>query len=197
VHTVAPLPAPRGPLSEALLEALVGARPTDGLPVPATDEDPYGDDLQLALHLAYELHYRGLPGVDERWEWQPSLVALVGALEERVAAALEELVDVPDVTPAEVPAALTALVDGDDSPSVAAYLHRTATLGQFREFVAHRSIDHLKEADAHAWGIPRLAGSAKAALVEIQTDEYGNGRPERMHSTLFANTMRALDLDPA
>ena len=24
----------------------------------------------------YELHYRGLPGVDERWEWAPSLLAL-------------------------------------------------------------------------------------------------------------------------
>jgi hypothetical protein len=32
-------------------------------------------------------------------------------------------------------------------------------------------------------------------MVEIQADEYGGGRPERMHSTLFARTMRGLGLD--
>ncbi len=31
--------------------------------------------------------------------------------------------------------------------------------------------------------------------MEVQSDEYGGGRPERMHSVLFANTMRALGLD--
>ena len=34
-------------------------------------------------------------------------------------------------------------------------------------------------------------------MVEIQADEYGGGTPERMHSTLFAGLMRALDLDSA
>jgi hypothetical protein len=43
--------------------------------------------------------------------------------------------------------------------------------------------------------IPRLRGRAKAALVEIQADEYGGGRPAGMHSSLFAATMRALGLD--
>ncbi|HST66924.1 MAG TPA: iron-containing redox enzyme family protein, partial [Mycobacteriales bacterium] len=82
-----------------------------------------------------------------------------------------------------------------DSPPLASFLHRTATLGQWREFVVHRSVYQLKEADPHTWAIPRLTGLAKAALVEIQTDEYGNGRPERMHSALFATSMRELDLD--
>jgi len=59
----------------------------------------------------------------------------------------------------------------------------------------HRSAYQLKEADPHSWAIPRLTGRAKAALVEIQADEYGGGRAERMHSALFAKTMRALDLD--
>ena len=35
------------------------------------------------------------------------------------------------------------------------------------------------------WGLPRLGGPAKAALVEIQMDEYGDGRLERMHAELF------------
>jgi hypothetical protein len=60
--------------------------------------------------------------------------------------------------------------------------------------LAQRSVYHLREADSHTWGIPRLTGRAKAALVEIQADEYGGGALARMHSTLFAQTMRAVGL---
>ena len=35
------------------------------------DSDPYGLDLQLALYMCYELHYRGFSGVDPTWEWNP------------------------------------------------------------------------------------------------------------------------------
>jgi len=59
----------------------------------------------------------------------------------------------------------------------------------------HRSIYHLKEADPHTWGIPRLDGATKAALIAIQADEYGNGMAGRMHSELFRRTMRGLRLD--
>jgi hypothetical protein len=53
----------------------------------------------------------------------------------------------------------------------------------------------LKEADPHTWAIPRLTGAAKAAMVEIQADEYGNGVASEMHSSLFAVTMEELGLD--
>ena len=46
----------------------------------------------------------------------------------------------------------------------------------------HRSAYHLKEADPFTWAIPRLDGSPKAALVEIQADEYGGGHAARMHA---------------
>lgn len=39
-------------------------------------------------------------------------------------------------------------------------------------------------------------GRAKAAIVSLQADEYGNGTPGRSHAELFAVTMAALDLDP-
>ena len=42
-----------------------------------------------------------------------------------------------------------------------------------------------------------MSGLPKAALVEIQADEYGGGRPERIHAFLFARVMEALGLDPA
>src|SRR5688572_4509689 len=68
------LPAPRGPVTDQLLDLLV--RPVHELwSLPIPDVDPItDDDLALALHLMYELHYLGLPGVDEAWEWEPSLL---------------------------------------------------------------------------------------------------------------------------
>lgn len=80
-------------------------------------------------------------------------------------------------------------------PSLAAFMAHDATREQFAEIAIHRSLNQLREADVHSLGIPRLAGSVKAALVEVQCDEYGGGRVERMHSTLFATTMRELGLD--
>ena len=76
------LPAARGHTTDALLKAL-RERPHHLAPIELPDgTDPLGDDdLQLALYLCYELHYRGLPRVDERWEWSPSLLALRQALE--------------------------------------------------------------------------------------------------------------------
>ncbi|WP_198681715.1 iron-containing redox enzyme family protein [Kribbella rubisoli] len=87
------------------------------------------------------------------------------------------------------------MIDADDGQRLAPYLRRHATREQFREFVLNRSVYRLKEADPHSFGIPRLEGAAKAALVEIESDEYGGGRPERMHSELFRTTMRWLGLD--
>jgi hypothetical protein len=61
--------------------------------------------------------------------------------------------------------------------------------------MVHRSAYQLKEADPHSWAIPRLSGDPKAALIEIQMDEYGRGRAEWIHAELFARAMRALGLD--
>ncbi|MFC4556259.1 iron-containing redox enzyme family protein [Georgenia faecalis] len=200
-------PTPRGPLSEALLAALI----QDPGPVPevaqqaaqavARTEDVLADDdVQLALTVLYELHYRGVDGVDERWEWQPDLLAVRATLEEEFEAALRALVPVPDVaarTAPEVAQALFDLTAADDGPSVSGYVAKRATDDQVHEFVALRSIYQLKEADPHSWALPRLSGRPKSALIEIQTDEYGGGRPGHIHSELFAGMMRALDLDDA
>ena len=61
--------------------------------------------------------------------------------------------------------------------------------------MAHRSAYQLKEADPHSWALPRLTGGPKAAMVEIQADEYGGGDPDRIHAALFARAMDALGLD--
>ncbi|SDZ34301.1 Iron-containing redox enzyme [Amycolatopsis xylanica] len=193
------LPRPRGPISAALGTALRGS--PHALPSSVLDhaQRPGGfalsdEDLQVSLWICYELSYRGFSDVDEDWETEPSLLAVRAALEKRMLASLRDLTS-PPPRATNAPAALKAMIDADDGPGLALYLQRHATAGQFAEFVAHRSIYHLKEADPHSWAIPRISGRAKAALVEIQSDEYGAGRLERMHSELFRAMMRDLGLD--
>ena len=162
--------------------------------VEALDEE----DLQLALYLCYELHYRGLPGVDQQWEWNPSLLALRAGLERRFERALFEAVPFTgESVPAEdVDLALRAIAE-QEGPSLSGYVRSRASLEQVRELVVHRSAYQLKEADPHSWAIPRLSGAPKAALIEIQADEYGRGRVEWIHAELFASSMAALGLDPS
>jgi Iron-containing redox enzyme len=153
-------------------------------------------DLQLALWCCYELHYRGFDDVDEAWEWHPAIVGFRRSLERQWVAGLRSLAGEPASIPAtRVPGALMELAARPGGPDLSGYLAQTADHGQFAEYLIHRSVYQLKEADPHSFGIPRLDGPVKAALVEIQADEYGGGRPERMHAELFRTTMRWLGLD--
>jgi hypothetical protein len=193
-----PLPEPRGPLSAFVIEALAGAPDSLDAPPVAVASPLDDDELQLALYVCYELHYHSFAGVRDEWEWQPDLIRFRTELEGAFRDALDEAVARrPEVEPAEVADVLFELSEADSGPSLSTYLARTGTPEQFREFVTHRSAYQLKEADPHTWAIPRLRGQAKAAMVEIQADEYGSGRPERVHSTLFAKSMAALGLDPS
>jgi heme oxygenase-like protein len=188
----APLPAPRGPLSSAVLALLRGER-NAATPRPGAlrDTDPYGDDLQLALHCCYEPHYRGFAGVSDEREWDPALLSVRHGLERVFESALRADTEPGDDVTSEVEALLVEPVDGS---GVSHHLRRHGTLWQLREYVAHRSIYHLKEADPQAWVIPRLDGPAKAALVAVEYDEYGAGEPDRMHARLFARMMVELGL---
>ncbi len=194
------LPRPRGPLSALLLEHLPMA-PHD-LPCPddvARSEDPLGDeDLQLALYVLYELHYRGFAGVDAEWEWNPSLLGLRRSLEDAFEAGLTALVGAPGeaaVGAERIDVALHEIADADDAPSLARHIEFRADTDEFREALVHRSAYQLKEGDPHCWAVPRLWGVPKAALTEILADEYGGGRPGRIHSQLFADVMDSAGLD--
>ncbi|MGY1913932.1 iron-containing redox enzyme family protein [Blastococcus sp. SYSU DS0973] len=196
------LPEPRGPLSDALCSDLAtgtGLSATTVERAASLPADPAGaltdDDLQLALAVCYELHYRGFDGVSEDWEWDPALLQVRAGLERRHLASLRLLVGEVPVSGAPVDQQLTALIAADDGPSLSSYMAKTGTLEQWREYLTLRSVYHLKEADPHTFAIPRLSGRTKAAMVEIQADEYGGGSAERMHSELFAGLMRDLGLD--
>jgi hypothetical protein len=191
------LPDPRGPLSAFLVERWRGpCRGLTGAPAVRSHDPLADDDLQLALYLCYELHYRSFAGVDETWEWEPSLLQFRRRLEDRFETALREAVG--SVEPGgDAALAVQGVVSADTGRSLSAWCLEHATLAQFVEFAVHRSAYQLKEADPHTWVIPRLEGRAKAACVEIQADEYGGGRESEMHCSLFTDVLCGLGLDPA
>jgi hypothetical protein len=185
-------------VSERLLAALGrDPHPIGDLEIPAPADPLADEDLQLALYACYELHYRGLPGVSDEWEWEPTLLAARRQLEQHFQRALVDALGPPSggVTAEGMDVALRAIDDADEGPSLSKHLERHGTLTQMLEFVVHRSAYQLKEADPHSWALPRLSGGPKAALVEIQADEYGGGDPDRIHAALFAQAMDELGLD--
>jgi Iron-containing redox enzyme len=188
------LPRPRGPLSAMVIDLVRGDPAPSRLDLALADHaDPYGEDLTLALHVCYELHYRGFESVDPDWEWQPDLLRLRASMERSFLDALRSNVDGGD----DVPAALEGLlVEPVHGTGVSHYLRDGGSWSQLREFFVHRSIYHLKEADPHAWVIPRLRGQAKASVVAVEFDEYGGGRADNAHAHLFANLMVGAGLDP-
>ncbi|WP_027927725.1 iron-containing redox enzyme family protein [Amycolatopsis benzoatilytica] len=182
------LPGARGPVSAAILGALRGsAAPA----APGLDAaDPFGDDLHLALHLCYELHYRGLPGVAAEQEWDPKLLAVRALLESRFESGLRD--SLPGGT--DVEAEFDALLTETGAAGAIGFLVAEGQWWHVRELFAHRSVYHLKEADPHAWAIPRLSGPAKAGLVAVEFDEFGGGHADRVHAALFADLLAAAGL---
>ena len=205
--TSMPCPAPRGPVSGLLFPILRGDA-ADAEPfvvaaralAAAERSDPraflFDEDAQICLTALYELHLQGIAGVDDRWEWDSDLIAARSALEVPFDAAIGVLAGPPTGVD-DVVAALWEMTAPSTAPGLSGYMAHDADLTQFRELLIHRSLNQLREADVHTLGIPRLAGAPKAALVEVQSDEYGGGRPDRMHSALFATTMRELGLSDA
>ncbi|MFJ8923351.1 iron-containing redox enzyme family protein [Streptomyces sp. NPDC102415] len=193
-HRTGPsLPQARGALSAGVIGYL---RDDGALPDPDTarDAEPYGDDLQLALYVCYELHYRGFGGVRPELEWDPPLLAVRAALEDRFLTALRH--DAP------VESSLDEVLDGllvepVRGTGVSWFLQDRGELRHLREYAAQRSLYHLKEADPHAWVLPRLSGRAKAGMAAIEYDEFGGGRADRVHAQLFADLMTDLGLDTA
>jgi len=189
------LPRARGPLSAAVISALPRSPGTFGPTPPIAGIDALSDDdFALALYLCYEVHYRAV--TDAGWEWDSGLLSFRAELERAFVDRLrDEVVDPGFRFPFEVASTLDELIRAAPGPSLSQHLLESGTLTQLREFCMHRSAYQLKEADPHTFAIPRLTGEAKAAMVEIQYDEYGSGVAADMHSHLFGDTMDALGLD--
>ncbi|WP_210439645.1 iron-containing redox enzyme family protein [Nocardioides xinjiangensis] len=189
------LPKPRGGLSEWVVARLADAGAAGAAPAADSLEDE-----ALALWTLHELSYRGFEDADDHAEWDPEVLhvrhGLEVALEDRLRSRWEAARPVAGDLPDDVPAALEALVAADDGPSLADHVRRRADLDQVLELLRQRSIYHLKESDPSAFVVPRLPVRAKAALMELQYDEYGDGDPNRLHAHLFARGLEAAGLRP-
>lgn len=153
---------------------------------PPGVHDVSDDDLHLALWTAYELHYRGFDDAVDDAEWDPVVLGVRRQLESRFESDLRDRVGATDL-PADVGQYLLDLAEADDGPSVATFVRRHATRGQVESLLKERSVYHLKESDPVSWVVPRLDTRPKAALMELQFDEYGDGDPTRLHHQLFAD----------
>lgn len=178
-------PAARGALSRAVLDALRSGDTSD-----ITAEAESAEDAQIALWSLFELHHQGFDDVADELEWDPSLLAVRRRLEQDLERELRE--EAPDPpAPGDFAEDFFAAVTAHDGPSVALHLERAATEDQMREFLRHKAIYTLKESDHTTWVIPRLSHPVKAAVMELQYDEYGGGDPSRLHAHLFAQGLRA------
>lgn len=202
-HLPMPLPRPRGAVSSALVSILRSPGADTHLLLRAARElvdsqtstrsIVFDDDAQVTLTVLYELHLQGVEGVSDEWEWNLGLLTVRQLLEASFEAAVRELVDAP-TSGGDVVAELWSMTAPTAGPGLASFMATDATREQFAEVLIHRSLNQLREADVHTLAIPRLAGAVKGALVEVQVDEYGGGDVVRMHSRLFAGTMRELGL---
>ncbi len=195
------LPAACGDLSTLVVRALTDDELLRPIARPAELEavaDPLTNrDFQLSLWMLYELHYDGFEDVDPRLEWDPLLLAARGRLEQRFEEAVRDLTGPsPDDEhgPGALVAELTRLTASPDLSPHLRMLRDDATREQFCEFLATGAVFKLHESDPQALVLPRVHGPAKAALAELLFDEFGNGRPDRVHATLYARALESVGM---
>ncbi len=194
------LPQPCGPVTRQVVDEL--RAPSLGPRSLVLEDGPVlrDRDTQLGLWILYELAYRGFEDVDPAREWDPVIVVMRSTIEGRLEHELREsvgavLADAPDHD--DVGDQVLAMARENDGPKLSSYLRRDADAEQMRDYLRERSVQQLKESDPQSFLLPRLAGAAKVALAELQYDEYGAGRPDRLHQALYARALHAAGLDPA
>jgi hypothetical protein len=187
------IPSPRGKLSACVVDAL---RHQQAGQVDASFAESE-EDAALSLWILHELSYSGFDGVDDAFEWDIGLVTLRLELEADLERRLRAGFPGPPAGAREdLATGFFDYVESHDGPSLASHVHTDATDDQVLELLRWRSVYHLKETDPSTFALARLPRPARAALAELLYDEYGAGKPERLHSHLFANALRSVGLDP-
>ncbi|GAB3993128.1 iron-containing redox enzyme family protein [Nocardioides marmoraquaticus] len=188
------LPEARGALTSRLREVL--RTDPDATAPPPHEGAHEAPDADLALWVLHELHYRGFDDVDDAWEWHPALAPLRHRLESGLEARLRARWPGPAAYEhLGVADALQAMIDDHDGPSMARHVQRHASRAQVESLLRQRSLYHLKEADPTSWAVARLEAGPKAALLQVQYDEYGAGDPERLHHAMFARGLADSGID--
>ena len=192
------LPKPRGVLGVEVFDRLVSTTRPCPMPSDAEVAGAEPEDAALTLWTLHELSYRGFEGVDDLAEDDPEVGRVRRVLEADLERRLRCRWEAAgcDRSEGDVAGAVLALIAGHEAPSMARFVATDADAEQARELLRMRSVYHLKEADPTAWLVPRLPATAKAALAEILYDEYGGGRAEGLHQTLFAEGLVGAGLRP-
>jgi hypothetical protein len=163
-------------------------------------DDDALDDAHRTLYVLYAQGSWSPVGAPRSNQHDLTLAAVLAELERGFEGALARL-ELPEAPPAEADRfarwlahlALEApLVPPTGMPE---YIREHVTLDQLKEIVAQRSLFFLKEPDPWAMVIPTLRGEAKAGLLDLVLDEYGWGRHDHMHSTVYEDLMARLGLD--
>lgn len=166
-----------------------------------------GDDGALdaahrALYALYAQNTWSPIGTVRVNQHDPTMAAVLHQLERGFERSLQAqpLPEQPPAAPAEFAAWLSDLalereLPGDPPTGMPQLLDEQATLEQMKEIVAARSLFFLKEPDPWAMVIPSLHGKAKAGLLDLLLDEYGWGRYDQMHSTIYEELMAELGME--
>lgn len=174
-----------------------------------TAQAAFVGDQDAALDAAHRTLY--VLGAQQGWspvgaardnEHDLTLIAVRLELERAFEAQLARCAAVPEDLPQD-PAAFAPWVEElattrpmpFEGPSLGAHHRERTTLDQLREVVAQRSLFFLKEPDPWTMVIPSLHGRAKAGLIDLILDEYGWGRYDQMHSTVYEVLMGKLGLE--
>lgn len=174
-----------------------------------TAEDAFdgedGEALDAAHRTMYALYAQSAWSpidAERRNQHDPTMLAVLRELERGFERWLERfaLPEAPPESPEAFAPWLADLALERELPQIPPtqmgdYLRGEITREQLEEIVAQRSLFFLKEPDPWAMVIPSLHGEAKAGLLDLLLDEYGWGRYDQMHSTVYAELMTALGLD--
>ena len=194
------LPKPRGTLSERVFQAAREPAHETGSAGYLDVEPDSAEDAAITLWALYELSYRGFEDVDDAAEWDLDLLRVRRRLEADLEAQLRARWPGVPAYDGEGGAAFEEAffrwVEEFEGPSLSRFVQRQATTEQVLDLLRLKSVYHLKESDPAAFVVPRLEVEARAGLMELQYDEYGGGRPDRLHAGLFARGMAAVGLRP-
>ena len=190
-RSVTRLPTPRGDLGTSVDDVLRAAPDPTGPPLDAKPSCP--EDAALTLWVLHELAYGGFEAVDDQHERNPRLLRLRADLEDDLEDRLRS--SWSGAPERDFVTGFADWLEQWEGPSLARFVQTAAHRHQVDRLLKVRTVYHLKEADPSTWAIPRLPRAAKAALAELQYDEYGVGDPARLHSHLFAVGLQASGLD--
>ena len=189
------MPKPRGGLSEWIVARLAERGAVTGS-APAADS---WDDEAIALWTLHELSYRGFEDADDRAEWDPEAARRAPRPRDRARGAAARALR------PRWPTAPTRARRRPDRPRGRSWPRTTARRSPTTSAgtpTATRCSSCCGSARSTTSRSPtRRPGScrgcpvrAKAALMELQYDEYGDGDPNRLHAHLFARGLEAVGL---